>query len=30
VHEGRMPLVSMVERCLPALVKIQAELSALL
>jgi IclR family pca regulon transcriptional regulator len=30
VHEGRMPLDAMVERCLPAMVKIQAELSALL
>jgi IclR family pca regulon transcriptional regulator len=30
VHEGRMPLDALVERCLPAMVKIQVELSALL
>ena len=30
VHEGRMPLDALVERCLPAMVKIQAELSAVL
>ncbi|MGV7207027.1 IclR family transcriptional regulator C-terminal domain-containing protein [Oxalobacteraceae bacterium A2-2] len=30
VHAGRMPLEQMVERCLPALIKIQVELSALL
>jgi IclR family pca regulon transcriptional regulator len=30
VHAGRVPLEQMVERCLPALIKIQVELSALL
>ncbi|KQV82273.1 IclR family transcriptional regulator [Massilia sp. Root351] len=30
VHAGRMPLEQMVERCLPALIKIQVELNALL
>ncbi|EEF22085.1 Pca regulon regulatory protein, putative, partial [Ricinus communis] len=29
VHAGRMPLEQMVERCLPALIKIQVELNAL-
>jgi IclR family pca regulon transcriptional regulator len=30
VHAGRMPVEQMVERCLPALIKIQVELNALL
>jgi IclR family pca regulon transcriptional regulator len=30
VHAGRMPIEQMVERCLPSLIKIQLELSALL
>jgi IclR family pca regulon transcriptional regulator len=30
VHAGRMPLEQMLERCLPALIKIQVELNALL
>jgi IclR family pca regulon transcriptional regulator len=30
VHAGRMPLEQIVERCLPALIKIQVELNALL
>jgi IclR family pca regulon transcriptional regulator len=30
VHAARMPLDQMVERCLPALIKIQVELAALL
>ncbi|SFA96691.1 transcriptional regulator, IclR family [Collimonas sp. OK607] len=30
VHAGRMPIDQMVERCLPAMIKIQVELNALL
>jgi IclR family pca regulon transcriptional regulator len=30
VHAGRMSVAQMVERCLPALIKYQVELNALL
>lgn len=30
VHAGRLPVEQMVERCLPAMIKIQVELGALL